>query len=203
MRAAGELYRALLLGASAFAPAAALALALALGPGSGQAVAKPKTAEFRLRVRQIIMQMQKEAIERVSLVMEDVATWMESYCRENDHFPSDDLESQWARTNLSRLMPANPYNPSAAPTDRDGQQIPVSADQRMKVNVQVDRGLELSSLKAAQDTPPDGWQAPAGTVTVLSDGYHLACIWAAGADQRPIRDPQSGKARVIIARCGR
>ena len=154
-----------------------------------------------MRLRQIIMQMQKEAIEKVSALMEKIDSWLANYCRANDHFPATDVEATAASQRLKRLMPANPFNPAVAQRPEETRDTPASYDERVNINVVVDVGLDVDSLKAFQDTPPDSWQAPAGTITIISNGYNLAAVWAAGADQRPIRDLETGKVRILTVHC--
>jgi len=183
-------------------PALAVALAVALSPLSAQAKGRPSPEAYTVRLRQILIQMQNEALADVSAVMSDVCSWLEDYGRQDGHFPATDVEAAAARASLQRLMPANPFNLAVAQRPPETRHIPTNAEERIKVNFVVDMGLDRDAVKALIDLPPDTWQAPAGTITVISNGYHLAAIWASGADQRPIKDA-TGKAHILVASCRR
>jgi hypothetical protein len=157
--------------------------------------------ELLTRQNQILLQLQKAAVDRMAAAVERAAAQLRLFCREAGHFPSGPEESRLAETEIAALMPTNPFL-FPTPTAYESPHAQVRDEDRIRVAIRIDRHLNDEAVLRFLEFPPDDWQAPPGTIVVVTDGNRLAAIWASGADQRPIRDPLTARLRMIIARCG-
>lgn len=158
--------------------------------------------ELLIRQNQVMLKLQKAAVDRVIAATELAAEQLRQFCQDSGHFPCDLQESEQVRSEIAALMPANPFLfPSLS--SQESTDEPIRDQDRTRVEIRTDRHLNEEAVRRYREFPPDDWTAPAGTVVVVTDGNRLAAIWASGADLRPIRDPLTTKLRMIIGRCGR
>jgi hypothetical protein len=173
--------------------------------------------------------MQQMAMEqednRMFTDMSRVSNWVNQYCIWNHRFPEQGDEFRDAKAQLNQLVPNNPYinsklylsqgldadpvyagNADVSPnSNTDYQKTPfyVPSDQAAnlhRIQLVIDGSLSELEIQQWQTEPPDEWNAPAGTITVISNQQNLFCIWGAGLNGKPIRDPLSRQVQIIIGR---
>lgn len=172
--------------------------------------------------------MQQVAIEqeddRLFMDMRRVSDWLNQYCVWNHRFPEQGDQMRQAKAQLNQLTPNNPYandkltlsqgldadpeygDPNTAPTNAlDYQQAswPVPSDQAadyQRIQLQIDPSLTELELQQYQTDPPDEWTAAPGTISCISNQQNLFCVWGAGRDGRPIRDPLSHRVQIVVGR---
>lgn len=172
--------------------------------------------------------MQQMALEqeddRMFMDMRKVSDWMNQYCIWNHRFPEQGDEFREAKAQLNQLTPNNPYendkltlsqgldadpqyaDPNNAPTNMlDYQKAtwPVPSDQAAnyhRIQLQLDPSLTELALQQYQIDPPEEWTAAPGTITCIGNQQNLFCVWGAGIDGHPIRDPLSHRVQIIIGR---
>ncbi len=173
------------------------------------------TSQPRVRRESPVLQ---EADAMMAKQIREVASWMQNYCSSNVFFPRVGDEQNWVRSQLTELVPFNPYDPNslnqaesgvpiAAPLTGSGpggeilsydeQANEMIAQQDDRIRIQVDYSMTLEQAKQYQINPPDDWQAPAGTITIVSTNQGMNqnsptdffLVWGAGANGRPVRDP--------------
>jgi hypothetical protein len=173
--------------------------------------------------------MQKMALEQEDYRMFDdmrrVSNWMNQYCIWNHRFPEQGDEFRAAKAQMNQLAPNNPYvnnrlilsrgldadpeyagNAESAPSyTSDYQKAPVyvpddQAANLHRVKLEINNSLTEIEIQQWQTEPPDEWNETPGTITILSNQQNLYCVWGAGADGKPLRDPLSGQVQLIIGR---
>ncbi|HEY9868894.1 MAG TPA: hypothetical protein V6D08_06990 [Candidatus Obscuribacterales bacterium] len=137
-----------------------------------------------------------------------VARWLENYCTMNYKFPRDLDDVRYAKSQLVEVAPHNPFiggdEEAGASVETipnvgtAGAQLSPADDQR--IQLQIDYGLSNYMLKEWTAHPPDGWEAPPGTITAVSNDRNMFVVWGAGADGRPIRDDITGQPVLVVGR---
>jgi hypothetical protein len=137
-----------------------------------------------------------------------VASFLQNYCTMNYKFPRQLDDLRYVKSQLAELAPGNPFlgNDTAAPMSVEtianvgtaGAQLSASDDQRFQL--QMDYSLSNYMLKEWATHSPDGWQAPPGTITALSNDRNMFVVWGAGADGRPIQDELTGEPVLVVGR---
>ena len=175
----------------------------------------------RSEMQQMALQQQDE---QMFMDMRRVSNWVNQYCIWNRRFPEQGTEFREAKAQLNQLVPNNPYvsdklllsqgldadpvyaSSSDIPdsyTDYDKVPYPVPSDQAANLHrivLNIDQSLTELDLQQDQDSAPDEWTAPAGSIVVISNQQNLYVVWGAGRDGRPLKDPLSGKTQLIIGR---
>jgi hypothetical protein len=167
-----------------------------------------------------------EQDEQMFTDMRRVAQWMDQYCLWNKRFPEFGDEMIQAQQQLNQLTPNDPYQDTgltlgrgfdAQPTfgnfdtsnntfnnaDVYQMQYPVPDDQNANLNriqLKIDNSLTEEEAREWLTNPPDDWQAPPGTITLIGNQQNMYVCWGAGRNGRPIRDPLSHRTQIIIGR---
>ncbi len=171
----------------------------------------------------------QEADAMMAKQIREVASWMQNYCSSNVFFPRVGDEQNWVRSQLTELVPFNPYDPDsmnqaesgvpiAAPLTGSGpggeilsydeQTNEMIAQQDDRIRIQVDYSMTLEQARQYQTNPPDDWQAPAGTITIVSTNQGMNqnsptdffLVWGASANGRPVRDPYTKRVIFVQGR---
>ncbi len=147
--------------------------------------------------------------------MSKVSDWLAQYCTWNHRFPEGWEQVAFAKQQLNQLVPNIPYQSGrlqlaqgldaqsdyATPDDspvQTPQPVPVAANMdRIQIN-SADLSLTDGDIQQYLVQPPEEWTAPPGTITAISNQSTTYVVWGAGADGLPIRDPDSGRVRLII-----
>jgi hypothetical protein len=140
--------------------------------------------------------------------LRSVARWLENYCTMNYKFPRDLDDVRYAKSQLVEVAPHNPFTggdeeasgsvETIGNVGTAGAQLSPADDQR--IQLQIDYSLSNYMLKEWTAHPPDGWEAPPGTITALSNDRNMFVVWGAGADGRPIRDDITGQPVLVVGR---
>lgn len=157
--------------------------------------------------------------DRLYNQMVKVSNWFAQYCTWNHRFPEGGDQTTFAKQQLNQLVPNIPYesgmlqlaqgldaqadyaNPVTTPIDAP-QPTPVAASMD-RIQVQAaDLSLTDNDIQQYLRQPPQEWNAPPGTITAISNQTTTYLIWGAGRDGLPIRDPDSGKVRIIVGHYG-
>jgi hypothetical protein len=88
-------------------------------------------------------------------------------------------------------------------TDYEKQAYNFPSDQAAnmrRIKLRIDPSLTEEEVREDETNPPDDWNAPPGTISVIGNQQNLYCVWGAGRDGRPLRDPLSGKVQIVIGR---
>lgn len=151
--------------------------------------------------------------------MSRVSDWLAQYCTWNHRFPEGLEQVTFAKQQLNQVVPNIPYqsgqlqlaqgldaesdyaNPVEAPVDSP-QPVPVAASMDRINIVANDLSLTDNDIQQFQTQPPQEWFAPPGTITALSNQTTTYIVWGAGRDGLPIRDPDTGRVRIIIGHYG-
>lgn len=171
----------------------------------------------------------QEADAMMTKQIREVASWMENYCSSNVAFPDYGDEQNWVRAQLTELIPYNPYDPNsinqaesgvpiAAPLTGSGpggevfsydeQTNEAIAQQDNRIQIQVNNGMTFEQARQYQVSPPDDWQADAGTITIVSTNQgrnqnsptDFFIVWGAGANGKPVRDPFTKRVVLVQGR---
>ncbi|MBX9772096.1 MAG: hypothetical protein K2X29_12035 [Candidatus Obscuribacterales bacterium] len=182
---------------------------------SDKSVSPNTNSQQRVKRESPVLQ---EADAMMTKQVREVASWMQNYCSSNVFFPRVGDEQNWVRSQLTELVPYNPYDPNslnqaesgvpiAAPLTGSGpggeilsydeQANEMIAQQDNRIQIQVDYSMTLEQARQYETNPPDDWQADAGTITIVSTNQGMNqnsptdffIVWGAGANGRPIRDP--------------
>jgi len=161
------------------------------------------------------------------LQMQKISEWLDNYVVMNHRFPEQVVGGQdaynltfgqgdeltFALQEMSLLIPNNPYGSGtvyAQPgTDvnpllqnEDGNPVIQSPTDGMQTHnrivVSYDGALNTADLNSLSEHPPDEWRGSPGTIGIVTDNLYHFIIWGAGRDGKPIRDPYSGNARLVI-----
>lgn len=149
-------------------------------------------------LRHAHQQMNLHAQETMDKCMQIALSWLNHYCLSHKHPPADSQELAFAQTELSKLMPANPYRHPSLVNETLENELN-STIERVAINVELNLSLSERYIEKVLQELPDDWQAPAGTIKIISNGYSLMLLWAAGADLRPIREG-AGKPIILVLR---
>lgn len=147
--------------------------------------------------------------------MVKVSTWMSQYCVWNHRFPEGGDQLTDAKRQLNDLVPNIPYDtrdlqlaqgfdvdpeyatPVQAP-EESFQPIPVAANMD-RIQIQSsDLSMTDEDIQQYLTQPPQEWNAPPGTITAISNQTNAYVIWGANRKGLPLRDPDSGRVRLII-----
>jgi hypothetical protein len=151
--------------------------------------------------------------------MVKVSDWCAQYCTWNHRFPEGYEQVAFAKQQLNALVPNVPYqsgmlqlaqglddeaayaNPTTSPIDSP-QPTPVAASMD-RIQIQsADLSLTNNDIQGYLTQPPQEWQAAPGTITAISNQSTTYIVWGAGRDGLPIKDPDTGKVRIIIGHFG-
>ncbi len=151
--------------------------------------------------------------------MTKVSDWFAQYCTWNHRFPEGYEQVTFAKQQLNQLVPNIPYdsgmvqlaqgldaesdyaNPTTSPINTP-QPTPVAASMD-RIQVQsANLSLTNNDIQQYLQQPPQEWTAAPGTITAMSNQTTTYLIWGAGRDGLPIRDPDSGKVRIIVGHYG-
>ena len=162
--------------------------------------------------------------------MRRVAQWMDQYCLWNNRFPEYGDEMTQAQQQLNQLSPNDPYSQNGFTLGRgldadpscgtnfnyenfsnDNQNMadvyqpeyPTPDDQNANLNrirLSIDNSLSEEEAQQWITNPPDDWQQPPGTISIIGNQSNMYVLWGAGADGRPLRDPLSHHVQLIIGR---
>lgn len=154
--------------------------------------------------------------------MRAVAHWLYLYClRNGSRFPGQGTspDIMWAaQTQLTELVPNNPYNygptetinwgipatfnangsaASGSPVWNDQYQEGLHANQMNRVQLQFDYGLNSSTANYNADHPPQEWTAAPGTITAIGNNQGFFIVWGADRNGKPIRTSLNGRTFII------
>ncbi|HEY9676473.1 MAG TPA: hypothetical protein V6C76_00625 [Drouetiella sp.] len=151
--------------------------------------------------------------------MTKVSDWFAQYCTWNHRFPEGWEQVNFAKQQLNQLVPNIPYdsgdlqlsqgldaeadfaNPTKTSMDAP-QPIQVAASMdRIQINP-ADLSMTGNDILQYRTQPPLEWNAPPGTITAISNQSTTFLIWGAGSDGLPIRDPDTGRVRLIVGHYG-
>lgn len=117
-----------------------------------------------------------------------VATAIKQYCTKHSHCPEPGDQLETLTEQLRALMPSNPYTPGGS--------------EPIKLKISFEESLNEVLLAQYQQTPPNHWIAPVGTIcVVISSSNNLFVIWGAGMDSRPVRHPISHRVILVTRHC--
>jgi hypothetical protein len=171
----------------------------------------------------------QEADAMLAKQIREVASWMQNYCSSNVAFPNHGDEQNWVQSQLTELIPFNPYDPNSLNRAESGQPIAAPlvgsgpggeilsyddqtneqiAQQDDRIHIQVEYGMTMEQAKAWQTDPPEEWEAAPGTITILSTNqginqnspYDFFLVWGAGANGKPVRDPFTRRVVLVQGR---
>lgn len=159
--------------------------------------------------------------------MQSVSDWMNNYVVMNHRFPEQYIGGEdpynmtfgqgdqmtIAMQQMNILIPNNPYvnggiymqpgedvNPGLENSD-DSPVTVMPSDSKFnqnRIKVIYDRSLNPAGVAELAQHPPYEWTASPGTVCFVTDSLYYFIVWGAGADGKPIRDPVSGNARLVL-----
>jgi len=147
--------------------------------------------------------------------MVKVSNWIAQYCVWNHRFPEEGDQMEDAKRQLNQLVPNIPYQTGelqlaegldadpeyATPVDSPEetfQPTPVAATMD-RIQIQSsDLSLTDADIQEYLKHPPEEWNAPPGTITAISNQQNVYVLWAANYKGLPLRDPDSGRVRLII-----
>ncbi len=151
--------------------------------------------------------------------MTKVSDWCAQYCTWNHRFPEGGEQVAFAKQQLNDLVPNIPYDsgdlqlaqgldneaqyasPTGAPVEQP-QPVPVAASMD-RIQIQAaDLSLTNNDIQQYLTQPPQEWNAAPGTITAISNQTTTYIVWGAGRDGLPIRDPDTGKVRIIVGHFG-
>jgi hypothetical protein len=69
-----------------------------------------------------------------------------------------------------------------------------------RIKLTIDNSLSEIEAQQWLTQPPDDWQAPPGTISLIGNQQNMYVLWGAGRDGRPLRDPLSHRVQLIIGR---
>ncbi len=188
---------------------------------------KQQAAQTALDLKRKAQYRFDSADQYLFLQMQKISEWLDNYVVMNHRFPEQVVGGQdaynltfgqgdeltFALQEMSLLIPNNPYGPGtiyAQPgTDvnpllqvEDGQpaiQAPSDGMQtHNRIVVSYDGALNTADLNSLTEHPPDEWRGSPGTIGIVTDNLYHFIIWGAGRDGKPIRDPYTGNARLVI-----
>ncbi|MBI4533604.1 MAG: hypothetical protein HY711_06620, partial [Candidatus Melainabacteria bacterium] len=140
-------------------------------------LARPPNKQLTTRINQIYLELNKTANRQLSQSMETTASWLSLFARRLGHFPSSPKELLFAKTQLLRHMPANPYHQT------NNQSNKINADEDpIQIEIKIYPQLSDGLIQQIHESPPDDWQESPGTITVLTNGDRLVAIWGAGSN---------------------
>ncbi|HEY9716061.1 MAG TPA: hypothetical protein V6C69_01225 [Trichormus sp.] len=151
-----------------------------------------------------------EQDDRMFRQMRQVAGWIDQYCLWNHRWPEVGEETDEAQQQLNQLVPNNPYvggfltiggGPEDTNPDASLDDMPAPSDAAAgmnRVQVSIDSSLTEESVREdMKDTPVD-WTSSPGTITVIGNQQNMYCLWGAGRDGKPLKDPLSGRTQIIV-----
>lgn len=186
------------------------------GDSGAQEVARQKS---ELAKKQDRVKRNKQLLERCDSAlfsqMREIAGWMDNWVVCNHRFPEQGDEQTFVLNQLNALIPNNPYvsgsfsvvsgadvNQQLAERDEDLPLQPIANagfTGVSRITLELDWSLTLNEIEAFSVEPPISWQAAPGTINVVSNNQYLFIVWGAGLDGKPIRDPLTGRVRMVVA----
>lgn len=179
-------------------------------------LAHPIGCDAQMTARQMARAQQDN---RLFNQMTKVSDWFAQYCTWNHRFPEGGEQVAFAKQQLNQLVPNIPYesgelqlaqgldaqsdyaNPVEAPVESP-QPVPVAANMD-RIQIQsADLSLTNNDIQQYLTQPPQEWNAAPGTITAISNQTTTYVVWGAGRDGLPIRDPDTGKVRLIVGHYG-
>jgi len=171
----------------------------------------------------------QEADAMLTKQIREVSSWMENYCSSNVAFPDYGDEMKWVVSQLTELVPYNPYDPDSINQAESGVPIAVPLDgsspggeilsydeqtnesiaqQDDRIRIQVDQSMTPEQARQYQINPPDDWEAPPGAITIVSTNqgrnqnspFDFFLVWGAGYDGKPVRDPFTKRVVLVEGR---
>lgn len=171
----------------------------------------------------------QEADAMLTKQIREVSSWMENYCSSNVAFPDFGDEMTWVIAQLTELVPTNPYDPDSMSEAESGQPMAVPlegsspggeiltydtqvnesiAQAQDRIRIKVDSSMTQEQARQYQVNPPDDWEAPAGTITIVSTNqgrnqnspFDFFLVWGAGANGKPVRDPFTKRVVLVEGR---
>lgn len=159
--------------------------------------------------------------------MQSVSDWMNNFVVMNHRFPEQYIGGEdpynmtfgqadqmtIAMQQMNMLIPNNPYvnggiymqpgeDVAAGLQNSDDSPVTVmpsnSKFNQNRIKIIYDRSLNPTGVAELALHPPDEWTASPGTVCFVTDSLYYFIVWGAGADGKPIRDPVSGNARLVL-----
>jgi hypothetical protein len=179
-------------------------------------ISQPLHCDAQMTARQMARSDQNN---RLYNQMTKVSDWFAQYCTWNHRFPEGLEQVAFAKQQLNQLVPNIPYqsgelqlaqgldaepdyaNPLTSPEDSP-QPIEVAASMD-RIQIQsADLSLTNNDIQQYLTQPPQEWTAAPGTITAISNQTTTYVIWGAGRDGLPIKDPDTGKVRLIVGHYG-
>src|SRR6185437_7294529 len=124
------------------------------------------------------------------------------------HFPETDEEQENFRSNLSRYILGNPYQPHEIDLVTgqhvpEPQSAPQPGSQRpgyaLTLYFLVDSGMTEENIASWVHSPPESWNGRPGSIFVMTNGTNLYVMWPIGVDGLPVKDLKNGNGMRVIS----
>ncbi len=122
----------------------------------------------------------------------EAAAAMRQYRLTHDHFPQLQPELDDTLMTVFKRVSMTPGNTTIVPQSRNNYRIYYQFAIAMDPSI---RSLPLVNGQVVKF--PNSWNAPAGSIVLLSDGQNQFVAWAAGQDGTPISDPTTNIPLII------
>lgn len=130
--------------------------------------------------------------------MQTVAQTLQEFADSQGHFPNTGDDINGMSLELSAVLPKNPYTNQESKVSANADMLDgYSQEIVSRAQIIYDPSLAESIVDKLATQPSDTWKAKPGTVVAVTNGYDLCLVWAAGIDERPVRD-ESGKVRLSV-----
>lgn len=164
----------------------------------------------RISAKRSFYQAWEDADAQLFQQMRQVGNWVNDWILMNHRFAEIGEQTEFARTQMDNLLPNNPYKYGAASqtaglnpvsiSDSPYDPLPPPRDPTNphRVNIVLNYGMTSVDIDEWSEKAPDEWRAPPGEITMITNDQYLFCVWGAGADGRPIKDPLTRRTRLCV-----